>query len=390
MRITPNLIEELLHEDEGTSLDFKRDQYQFESANRETKSELLKDILAFANAFRRTDAYILIGVEDRRGGRRKVVGVETHLDDAKLQQFVNSKTQRTVTFSYHAVSHDGCSIGVIHIPRQVRPVFVRSDFGKLRRNVVYVRRGSSTAIADPDEIARMGAADVASAEPPSLALWLVDRESGESLGDSVSIDTPTWYDVPLKEAIPDYPPRTVNPFGPLRLAPVGLGENSNFLRDVAAYVETRDCFSVSLAMQNTGGGVIHDARLVLELHDADRRYELRTSEDCAPLPEPRFVLSALSHHTFGGNRDVSVTREGATWNVECHFGKVQPRATKRLQDDFLIGSRDRGHVTMPGKVFADNIDVPIPFQFQLSFQVGSQRFTVGDILRIGASIVGKD
>ena len=197
MRITPNLIEELLHEDEGTALDFKRDQYQFESANRETKSELLKDILAFANAFRRTDAYILIGVEDRRGGRRKVVGVETHLDDAKLQQFVNSKTQRTVTFSYHAVSHDGCSIGVIHIPRQVRPVFVRSDFGKLRRNVVYVRRGSSMAIADPDEIARMGAADVASAEPPSLALWLVDRESGESLGDSVSIDTPTWYDVPI-------------------------------------------------------------------------------------------------------------------------------------------------------------------------------------------------
>ena len=94
----PELIEHLLHEEEGTSLDFKRDQYRF-GGSKADKSELLKDVLAFANAFRRDDAYILLGVEEIPGGRSKVVGVETQPEDANLQQFVNSKTQRPVTFS---------------------------------------------------------------------------------------------------------------------------------------------------------------------------------------------------------------------------------------------------------------------------------------------------
>ena len=100
MTAQSDFIEELLFAEEDASLDFKRQQYVFEGADRVTKSELLKDILAFVNAFRRTDAYILIGVEENRAGRSKVVGVQEQLDDAKLQQFVNSKTQLPVTFAY--------------------------------------------------------------------------------------------------------------------------------------------------------------------------------------------------------------------------------------------------------------------------------------------------
>ena len=75
MSMTIKQIEFLLDEDEGTSLDFKRDQYKFEGASKEDKSELLKDILAFANAFRRSDAYILVGVEEVRAGRSKVLAL---------------------------------------------------------------------------------------------------------------------------------------------------------------------------------------------------------------------------------------------------------------------------------------------------------------------------
>jgi len=56
----------LLNEEEGTTLDFKSKQYLFAGATDEEKSELLKDILAFANAWRRSDAYILLGVEEVR------------------------------------------------------------------------------------------------------------------------------------------------------------------------------------------------------------------------------------------------------------------------------------------------------------------------------------
>lgn len=150
------LVEQLLNEDESEALDFKRDQYPFDTATDEQKSELLKDILAFANSWKRSEAYILIGVDDVKGGRSKPVGVISHLDDAKLQQFVNSKTQRRTTFSYRAFPFEGIQIGVVHIPVQDRPIFLTKNYGKLKKDIVYVRRGSSTDEANPDEIARMG------------------------------------------------------------------------------------------------------------------------------------------------------------------------------------------------------------------------------------------
>ena len=161
VRIKTKLIERLLESNEGVALDFKREQYDFEGASKEKKSELLKDVLAFANTPRQDAAYILIGVEERRGMRSEVVGVSAHLDDAKLQQFVNHKTVRPVTFCYLEARHDGLRIGVLRIPEhQQRPNYAMSDYGRVKKNAVYIRHGSSTATASPDEIMAMGAATV--------------------------------------------------------------------------------------------------------------------------------------------------------------------------------------------------------------------------------------
>ena len=150
------VLEQLLHEEEGPALDFKRDQYTFEGADNDAKGELLKDILAFANAWRRTTAYVLIGVDEVKGGRSKVIGVTAHLDDAQLHQFVNSNTQRPVEFSYLPFRTDDGEIGAIEIPVQERPIYLTKRFERLDTNAVYKRDSSTTAIATPDKIARMG------------------------------------------------------------------------------------------------------------------------------------------------------------------------------------------------------------------------------------------
>jgi predicted HTH transcriptional regulator len=104
-----DLFEQLLYEEENTSLDFKVEQYRFSKATEEEKSELLKDLLGFANAWRRSDAYILIGVDDVRGGRSNPVGISEadHLDDHSLQQFVNNLTNQPVRFHYEAFGFEG-------------------------------------------------------------------------------------------------------------------------------------------------------------------------------------------------------------------------------------------------------------------------------------------
>jgi predicted HTH transcriptional regulator len=136
------LFERLLYENESTTLDCKKEQYRFAKATDDEKSELLKDILGFANAWRRSEAYILIGVKEVRGGRSNVIGIPAtdHLDDHALQQFVNNLTNQPVRFHYEAFGFEGKQVGIIRIDEQTRPIYLKKNYGKLKKNEVYVRR----------------------------------------------------------------------------------------------------------------------------------------------------------------------------------------------------------------------------------------------------------
>ena len=379
MSMTPEQIEHLLHEDEGTALDFKRDQYKFVGANNEEKSEILKDILAFANAFRRADAYIVLGVEEIRGGRSKVVGVSAPLDDASLQQFVNSKTQRPVIFSYREATHDGFAIGIIHIPIQARPIYAKVEFGKVRKEAVYLRRGSSTAIAKPDEIARMGMVDVDGLGSPSVEVSLINRKTGDLLGNSVTIDRCTLYNLPSQDRIPDYTPSGRARVGSFQALLQDSTTNRNFLREYAAYVQAEAYFPIVLEIRNMGGTVIQDTKLALELHDPDKNFDLLSSQHRPVKPNPNSLMGSPILESIFEKHDVFLTREGDVWKIDCAFGKIQPGAKVRLQDDILIGSRIAGEFELSGVMFADNISNPIPVRIALSFQTGSSSLTVENI-----------
>ena len=60
---------------------------------------------------------------------------------------------------------------------QERPIYLNSDFGKLEKEKVYVRRGSSTAIETRDEVARIGRSSFEKSTPNLCLNWadLEDR-----------------------------------------------------------------------------------------------------------------------------------------------------------------------------------------------------------------------
>ncbi|GCA95447.1 AlbA family DNA-binding domain-containing protein [Microcystis aeruginosa] len=202
------LLESLLYEEESPTLDFKKEQYPFSKASEEEKSELVKDILGFANAWRRSDAYILIGVEEVRGGKSEVIGIQNHLDDHTLQQFINSLTNQPVRFHYEAATIEGKQVGVIRIEQQTRPIYLKKKYGKLDKDKVYVRRGSSTDPQKPatlDEIAQMRV------EPEdidaNLAVVFSNPDTKELIGSHLSIEAelcnlPPSYSIP---SLPDLP-----------------------------------------------------------------------------------------------------------------------------------------------------------------------------------------
>jgi predicted HTH transcriptional regulator len=96
--VTENEFVQLLYRGESESLDFKSEQYVFVGASEEAMTELLKDILAFANAWRNDPAYILIGVQETPSRKANATGISPadHIDDATLQQFVNSSSRQHV------------------------------------------------------------------------------------------------------------------------------------------------------------------------------------------------------------------------------------------------------------------------------------------------------
>ena len=186
-------LDDLLFDEEGSYLDFKSAQYKFEGENNEAKSELLKDILAFVNSSRYRTAHILIGVREVSGGQNEIVGVDRHLDDAKLHQFVNSKTNRPAEFNYTPITFGDKTIGVLSIPIQIRPVYSLSTYGKVTANNVYMRDGSSTRTANPDDIADMGRA-----QTPRLLEWFIGRLRSTAQ-HAVMVSAQQWFDHPGRQ-----------------------------------------------------------------------------------------------------------------------------------------------------------------------------------------------
>lgn len=55
--------------------------------------------------------------------------IDEHFDDAQLQQFINSKTNRPIEMAYevHRYRYEGNAIEVIRIAKQERPLYVTKN-----------------------------------------------------------------------------------------------------------------------------------------------------------------------------------------------------------------------------------------------------------------------
>ena len=368
------LLEELLNEDESSSLDFKLEQYLFAGASEDQKSEIIKDVLAFANAWRRTDAYILVGIEEVRGGRSIVRGVTNHLSESDIQQLVNSKTNRPIEFSYRAFLFEGKQLGVFHIPVQDRPFYLTSKYGKLNKSIVYVRRGSSTDIADVDEIARMGASNVVAAQIPTLDLQFADSENREPKGKSISIESLVLR-LPERSQIPKARRESTNPFG----FDVHLGSiNSNYYREYANYFFVRSLVQpIGFVLENTGATLLINARLHL-LVPQQNNLQLYTE---AELPDPpvfdnlpislRGTVPAVARTAD----PIQIEKRGNSYEVWIDFGNVQPKA-RAWSDVIYLGAQSACTLNIEPNIYADNLSNPVRTTLSLAITTHGKSMSV--------------
>jgi hypothetical protein len=375
-----NLFETLLRENEGVSLDYKKGQYKFAGATDEEKGEILKDILAFCNAWRRSEAYVLIGVEEDKSGTAAVCGVTNHLNDHELQQFVNGKTQKPVRFSYSVFSYQEKSIGILEIPVQDRPAFLTKNYGKLHKNAVYVRRGSSTVEANPDEISKMGLTAEDSEIDLNIELGLYDPIKSKFLGNDLVFKKSTFT---LSDKIPDYDRRKIMAGDAVGLSGILNSPNPNFYRELIRLVQFESGMShLSFYLKNNSRQTIRNPRAEI-LIVKSKKIRVLHSDEKPKTPEEVFNPLLISPEIYAGigKNEIDIKRINDLVKVEVSFKDVQPKATQITSEFISLGILGNARKHLEAKVFADNLPDPVKFSFVITFKTSTVKMSSTELIR---------
>jgi len=133
------LTDLIQYENEKTGLDFKAVIYKADKFD-----DLLKDIMAMANAALEEDRYIVVGVKHQPSSERVFLGIEEFMDDATYYQLVHSNIEPDVHFEYFHVEVAGKKIGVFRIFNcDNQPYLMKKDTKTLRRGDGFIRKGTS-------------------------------------------------------------------------------------------------------------------------------------------------------------------------------------------------------------------------------------------------------
>ena len=300
------------------------------------------------------------------------------MDDAALQQFVNSKTQRPIEFSYQSFQFEGADIGIIEIPVQERPIYLNRDFGKLKKETVYLRRGSATAIAAPDEIARMGRTNIleSSENPVDLRLEWADIGKRRDLSSSCSV-----YSLNLHPRLPgntfDEPERP----GPFGITLPDIYANRRYPQELISFTFNSEFFtSIGLSINNDSGAVARRLRFVGSIVKFPG-IEIR---DWLPNSPSRSLYVAFPSVT-DPEVPIRLKEYGERWDVTIDFGDIRPHERAYTDEVIYVGSTEPKVARLEGKILADNIPDPIDCTLELDFKTEQRDMMLEDAIKYMSS-----
>jgi hypothetical protein len=380
------VINTLLYEEESTTLDFKSEQYRFIKANDGEKVELLKDVIAFANAWRHSDAYILIGVREVKGERAIVEGITDHLDDAQIQEFIQYKVNKPIRFSYATVEVEGKKIGLITIPVQDRPFYLKKDFANLKANTVYLRRGSSTAIALPEEIAQMGlSSHIEPQRLPKLHAFIVRGEHDEIKSDEINVSIENAI-VPEKDDFSPYGEEDYHHhMGRIIPRPVLFNyKNQDYHSEFAVFWQKiKSMFPVRFGVENNGNLVARDVKVILDFQGLPDNSYVCHKRDIPRVPKKTFEIYDLAGlHNKIEPDDLKITKTQLGYQVVIMFGKVQAHESLNCNEYLCLKVLKSCHISVDVTIYSDDLDKPEKSKFKINVVSTRTHYSVKEIIEL--------
>ena len=136
-----NHLEDIIKfEPENSSVEFKKKGY-----HKEEHGELIKDIMALANARTSPVRYLIMGIKAYPDGRKDFLGIQSFEDDASFQQLIHSNIEPDIPFHFYPYELEGLTYGIFEIgPCKNPPYLMKKGFKKLHEGMGYIRKGSSS------------------------------------------------------------------------------------------------------------------------------------------------------------------------------------------------------------------------------------------------------
>lgn len=352
-----DLLNMLRYKSEGTDIDFKSAQYRFNNGSEADKSELLKDILAIANSWRDGTGYILLGFKDQRPHPAEVIGIQESIDDSRIQQFVNGKVKPKLTFRYEEHLYEGKTVGIIIIPRQKRPFYLATAYGKLKSNVVYVRRGSSTDEAEPVETIAMANEDAGRGNL-KIELSLLTAENEELPNNFAHTYLQFTEDFP--DFVRERKPR--GPFGSPEF--IGLErDNRDFWREIGEYTRVNQALiALRMILINRSGVQLSNSKLEVTVEAVDSQsVHMIAGFDLPDEPEPTWDISKhLSIQGGLARKDVKLKVDESGRTPVCHIrlGSLLPGEQAR-SELLAIHPQAPGRLILRVRVLGGELAAPI-------------------------------
>lgn len=162
-RFNSRRLEKLVWQGETPTVDFK-ERLELTGENRHRyRATLLKEVSAIANSNNRLrPGYLIVGVRDREKNPELplgelIVGIDTaKLNEQLVQQVIFNHCSPLVKVSFEPIRYQDKLIGVVTIPRsRDRPHSIIRPVGDIKKEDVFVRRGSHTFPATVAEIFEM-------------------------------------------------------------------------------------------------------------------------------------------------------------------------------------------------------------------------------------------
>lgn len=110
----PSIPELIEYHNENEYLDFKREEYKDLK-----KHELIKDVLAFANAEHQGDRYIIFGIK-KLNNETEVHTIENPLDSSDIQTYVHEYIKPELKIDYYPFDYNGKNLMVLCINSPVQ------------------------------------------------------------------------------------------------------------------------------------------------------------------------------------------------------------------------------------------------------------------------------